>query len=61
MGRRGEIETEKLVTTYPISVSHFASASLHLQSTGTHLQLCPFPDSAQLNLSEAEALCKTLE
>ena len=43
--RRGEIKTKELVTGYPRPVSHFASASLHLQSTETHLQLCPFPDT----------------
>lgn len=45
-GRRGELRTKELATGgYPRPVSHFASASSHLQSTEIHLQLCPFPDT----------------
>lgn len=48
---RGEIKTKELVSGYPRSVS--------LQSIEMHLQLCPFPDTPQLNLFKAEPLWKS--
>lgn len=60
--RREQIKTKELVTGGSLRpLSHFASVSLHPQTTKTHLRLCPFPDILWPNLFKAEPLLRLQE